>query len=121
MGRNLLRCAGDDDLPTAIATLRPQVNNVVGTLDHVEVMLDDDNGVSRRYQPIEHVEQLANIVEMKPRGRLVEHIERPPRRPFGQLTAEFYPLRFPVRQGRRGEPGREYLKRGNSCPRQKHR
>ena len=38
-------------------------------------MLDDDHGIAGIDEFMEDVEQLADIVEMQPGGRLVENIE----------------------------------------------
>src|SRR5687767_14130961 len=46
-GRDLLRRAGDEDFAAALAALRTQVDDPVCRLDHVEVVLDDDDRVAR--------------------------------------------------------------------------
>jgi len=45
-GSNLLHGAGSHDPPAAGPSLRTEVDDVIGRLDHIDVVLDDDNGVS---------------------------------------------------------------------------
>src|SRR3546814_3546330 len=53
-----------------------EVEDVIGGLDDVEIMLDDDHAVALLDERLEHFEQLADILEMEPGGRLVEDVER---------------------------------------------
>ena len=46
------------DPPAGLARLRPQVDDPVGRLDHVQVVLDHDHRVAQVDQAVEHVEQL---------------------------------------------------------------
>src|ERR1700733_9030347 len=91
-----------DDLATAIAALRPEIDQVVGSLDDVEVVLDHDYRVARVCQTAEHAEQPLDVVEVQAGGRLVEDIEgasgRAPREFLGKLDA----LRLTAGQSRRG-------------------
>ena len=66
-----------DDLAAAFAALGAEVDDPVGRLDHVEVVLDHDDRVAQVDQPLQHVEQLAHVVEVQPRRRLVQDVERP--------------------------------------------
>ena len=43
---DLFRCPSGDDLPTSITAVRPQIDDPVGALDHLEVVLDDGHGVA---------------------------------------------------------------------------
>ena len=62
--------------PAADARLGAEVDDPVGRLDHLEVVLDDDDRVAQVGQAVEHVEQLADVVEVQPGRRLVEDVER---------------------------------------------
>ena len=79
----LATCSG---VPVAIsvaalvAALRAEVDDPVGDLDHVEVVLDHDHRVAGVDQPREHLEQPLDVGEVKPGGRLVEDVQRPPGR-----------------------------------------
>src|SRR5690606_3163897 len=59
--------------------LRPQVDDPVGTLDDIEVVLDDQDGVAQIDEAVNDGQQLADVVKVQPGGRLVQDVERPPR------------------------------------------
>ena len=61
---DLLRRAFDDDSAARAAGFGAEIDQPIGGLDDVHVVLDDDDGVAKIDEAIEHVEQLANIVEM---------------------------------------------------------
>ena len=65
-----------DDPAAAGAALGAEVDDPVGRLDHVEVVLDHDDRVARRGEAVQHLEQLADVVEVQPGRRLVEDVER---------------------------------------------
>jgi hypothetical protein len=48
--------ASCDDFATCLATLGTEVNDVVGNLDNIEVVLDDDNSISSVNQFVEYAE-----------------------------------------------------------------
>jgi hypothetical protein len=50
---NLLRGAGDHDLASCVAAFGPQVDHVICRLDDVQVMLDQEHGVTRVDDPIQ--------------------------------------------------------------------
>ncbi len=62
------------DASAAFAAFRPQIDNPIGLLDDVQMMFDDQNRIAQAHQPLQHIQQLANVVEMQPGGRLVENI-----------------------------------------------
>ncbi len=70
--RHLLRRPLGHNFPAVFAALGAKIDEPVGIANYVEIMFDDDDGVSQIGQPMQHVEQLFDIVEMKARGRLVE-------------------------------------------------
>src|SRR5712691_2763443 len=61
-----------DDLAALIARLGAEVDHVIGRLDHVHVMLDDQHGVAGVDEAIQHTQQLLDVVEVQARRRLVE-------------------------------------------------
>lgn len=70
-GRHLLRGAGDDDGAAAIATLGAEVNEMIGALDNVQIVLDNHHGVPRVHQTLQHFQQLPHIVGMEAGSRLI--------------------------------------------------
>ena len=99
-GDRLGRALGDDPA-AAVAALRPEVDDPVGGLDDVEVVLDDDDRVAAVDEAVEDLEQLLDVGEVQAGGRLVEDVQRPPRRPSRQLGRELDPLRLAAGEGRR--------------------
>ena len=55
----LFRSAARNDFPAAGAGLGAHVNDPIGLFDHVEVVFDDDDGVSQIDQPMQDVKQLS--------------------------------------------------------------
>ncbi len=76
LGDLLGRALGDDP-PAPEAARRPQLDQPVGRLDHVEVVLDDEDRVARVDEPMEDLEELLDIGEMEAGRRLVEDVQGP--------------------------------------------
>src|SRR5262245_52697897 len=68
--------------PARGPALRTEVNHMVGALDHVQVVLDDDDGVALVDELREHVEQLPRVLEMQAGRGLIKNVERPPGPPL---------------------------------------
>lgn len=49
----MFRSSGGDDASTVITTARPEVDNVIGVYDNVEVMFDHNHRVAAVDQSIE--------------------------------------------------------------------
>ena len=98
---DLLGRALGDDQAAAGAALGAHVDDPVGGLDDVEVVLDDDDGVARVDQPAQHAEQLADVLEVQAGGRLVEDVDGAPGRALLQLGGELDALRLAAGQRRR--------------------
>ncbi len=98
--RHLLRrplC--DEPAPTG-AALWAQVDDVIGGLDHVQVVLDDDDRVARLDQAREHAEQLLHVVEVQARGGLVQDVDGLAGGAARELSGQLDALRFTA--GERG-------------------
>ena len=74
---DLLRRAGDDELATLVPALGAEVDDPVGHLDDVEVVLDHDDRVARVDEPLEHLEQPLDVGEVQAGRRLVQDVDRP--------------------------------------------
>jgi hypothetical protein len=83
---------------------RPEVDDPVGGLDDVEVMLDNQHRVAVVDEPVEHLEQHAHVLEMEPCGWLVEDVQRALGIALGQLGCELHALRFTAGEGRGALP-----------------
>src|SRR6266481_3410344 len=54
-----------DDAAAAFAAFGTEVDNPIGLLDDVEVVLDDEHGVAKIDEALQDVEEFSNIVEME--------------------------------------------------------
>ena len=96
---DLFRRAAGDDFPAAAAAFRPQIDDPVRRFDDVKVVFDDDDGVAAVAQAVQHVEQLAHVVEVQAGGRFVQDVEGATGVAFGEFARQFYPLRFATGEG----------------------
>ena len=64
--------AGADQRSAGVTALRPQIDDPVGRADHVQIVLDDEQRMAGVDQSAECAQELCDIVEVQPRGRLVE-------------------------------------------------
>ena len=87
------------NLSAVTPTLRTDVDDVVGKLDDIEVVLDDDDGIAAIDEFLQHIHQDADVLEMQTRGGLVEDIERLSRIALGEFGGEFYTLALTAREG----------------------
>src|SRR6266496_1017037 len=69
---HLLRRPRNDDPAAPITAFRAEIDDPVGGLDHVEVVLDHDDGVAMIAHPVQYRQQHLDIMIMQPGGRLVE-------------------------------------------------
>ena len=68
---DFFRGAGCNNGPSAVAALRSDVDNVICCLYDIEVVFDDDNGISAIGQAVQDVNKLVDICKMKPCGGLI--------------------------------------------------
>ena len=91
MCRDLLRRTARDHFTATVAAFGPEIDDVVGALDDIHVVLDHDHRVTQVRQPSQHIKKHVDILEMQPGGGLVEDVERPagayPREFGGELDA----------------------------------
>ena len=75
---------------------------MVGELDDVEVVLNDDDGIAAVYQPLQHVHQNADVLEVESRGGFVKDVEGLARVFLRQFRSQFDALAFAARECRGG-------------------
>src|SRR5512133_3824972 len=92
--RDLLGRAGGDDLAAVLPALGAHVDDTVGRLDDVEVVLDDDDRVALLDEAVQDVEQALDVGEVQSRGRLVEDVERAARGDLRELGGQLHALRL---------------------------
>ena len=66
--------SGCDNLSSTPPALGAHVDNVVGALDHIQVVLDDDDRVALIDKPVEHAEQHLDVLEVQSRRRPVQRL-----------------------------------------------
>ena len=98
---DFLRGAGCNDTPTLVATFGAKVDNHVCCLDDIQIVLNDDNGVSVITQAVQDREQHLDVLEMQSRRRFVKYVERLSSVAFGKLKSELYALGLAPGQCRR--------------------
>src|SRR5580700_4080764 len=101
-GGYLFGGAGGDDVAAAGAAVGAEVDDVVGGLDDVEVVLDDDDGVAAVDEPAQHAEEFADVFEVQPGGGLVQHVDGPAGGAALQFGGQLDALRLAAGQGRGG-------------------
>src|SRR5438309_11992417 len=72
--RDRLRRSFGDDLAARFPALGTEIDHVVRGLDHVEVVLDDDDRVSRVHEAVQHLEQPLAVRELKSGRGLVQAV-----------------------------------------------
>jgi hypothetical protein len=66
------RRTANHDSPAFITGVRAKVNQPVGTLDDIEIVLNYDHRMSRVHEPLKHLEQHAHVIEVQSGGGLIE-------------------------------------------------
>ena len=100
-GRDDLRRALDHEPAAGVSSLRAEVDDPIGSLDHVEVVLDDQDGMAGVDQSVEDRDELPYVLEMEPGCRFVKKVELPstPLAGLNQFPSDLKPLGFASRQG----------------------
>ena len=60
---NFLRGAGGNDIAASIAGTGAQVDNIVGVLNHVQVMLDNNHRIAGIDKTLEHPQKRRYVLE----------------------------------------------------------
>ena len=72
---DLFRCSRGDDLSALLPAFRPEIDQPIGGLDYVEIVLNDEKRGAGIEQFAESGEQLGDVVKVEARGGLVEDVE----------------------------------------------
>src|SRR3989442_4366744 len=76
------------DAAVAFAAFGTEVNDPIGLLDNVEMVLDDAHGVTEIKEALQSVEKFSDVVEVQARRGLVENVERAAGLAFGKFARE---------------------------------
>ena len=96
-GRDLFWRAHGDEMAAFVAAAGADVDDMVGGFDHVEVMLDHDDGVTAIDQLVQYLQQFLDVLGVQTRGRLVEDVEGFTRRAFAEFFRQLDTLGFTAR------------------------
>lgn len=99
-GEDLVTRACEYQIPSLIATLRPDVDDGVSIGDDIEIVFDDEYGVPLLHESVEDIEELLHIGEVETRCRLIEDIESTTCRSLGKVECELDTLRLSTRECR---------------------
>ena len=77
--RQLLRCLHHN--PPTRPALRPHVDQTAGGFDDVQVVLNDDDGVARVAQMVQHFGQQRDVGKVQAGNGFVQDVPRPPSAP----------------------------------------
>src|SRR3546814_43206 len=88
-------CSSDlDDLAALDSAFGAKVDDPVGGLDDVEVMLDHHHGIALFHQRVEHLQQLADVFEVEAGGGFVQYVERVAGGAAAEFLGKLHPLRL---------------------------
>ena len=108
---HLLGGAGVDDLAALVAGFGAEVDDPIRGFDHIEVVFDDQDGMTGIDEALKHFQQDTDIVEMKPGGGFVKEKKRwkagsggfgcrgGSGRRIGEMSHEFQALALAAGQG----------------------
>src|SRR5581483_880316 len=91
---HLLRRALHHDRAATVATLGAQVDDPVGGLDHVEVVLDHQHSVALIDQAAKDRQEFPDVFEVKTGGGLVEDVDGVAGGTLRELAGQLDPLRL---------------------------
>ena len=98
---DFFRRAAGNDATAACAAVGADVDDPVGGLDDVEIVLDDEHRVAGVDEVVQHLEQQLDIGEVQAGRRLVEQVHRAAGRLFHQLAGQLDALGFAAGERRR--------------------
>src|SRR5690606_14289505 len=88
-------------LAAAGARFRTQVNDPVRQLDHIQVVLDEHDGVALSYKAVHNLAELADVLQVQAGGRLIHYVELPSSTTPGhrKFARNLQALRLAARKG----------------------
>src|SRR5258708_10555715 len=83
-----------DDAAAAFPAFGAKIDDPVGLLNDVEVVLDDEHRVAEINEALQDVEEFSHVVKVQAGGGLVENVDRAAGRALGKFAGEFDALGF---------------------------
>ncbi len=94
MAGDFFRRAHGDDFSTPGPPFRSHFDDMVGALDDIKVVFNDDDGISHINEAHEDVQEFLDIGEVKADRRFVQDIKGVAVDAFSQFTGKLDPLGF---------------------------
>ncbi len=98
---NFLRRAGRDDPAALLTPFGPKVDDPVGRLDHLEIVLHHEHGVAGVDEIVQHGQKHLHVGEVEAGRGLVERVERSAGASLDQLPGELDSLGLAAGERRR--------------------
>ena len=95
---DLLRSPFGDELTPSGTRFGPQLNDPISRLDNLEVVLDHQDRIAHVSQPMDHIEEFSDVVQVKASGWFVEDVQGVPGVGPRQLGCKFDALSFATRK-----------------------
>ena len=73
--RDLFRHTRGHDPAAVITTAGAEVDDVIGALDHVQVVFDDDERMIPLHQHLKTIQQHADVLKMQASRRLIKDVQ----------------------------------------------
>lgn len=86
MIHDVLNGTRDQHLPAFVATFRPQINNMICGLYHIQIMFNHNDGVTSFNQLFQNFNQVVDISKMKASRWFVQDIQGTPSGPFPEFS-----------------------------------
>src|SRR5258708_670263 len=83
-----------DDAAAAFAAFGAEVNDPVGLLDDVKVVLDDEHGVAEIDEALQDVEEFSHVIEVQAGCGFIENVKLAAGLAFGKLAGQLDALGF---------------------------
>ena len=97
--RDLFRRPRHHHFAAGVASFGAEIDHVVGGLDDVHVVFDEQHRVPRVHQPVERGQQALDVGKVKSGGRLVQDVDRVTRTlQRAELGRDLDSLRFAARE-----------------------
>ena len=101
-GGDRLGRSGHHHPSAAGSSFGSEIDDPVGGLDDIEVVFDHQDGVPLVDEPVEHVQQFADVGKVQAGGGFIEQVDCAAGGPFAQFACELDPLGFASRECRGG-------------------
>jgi len=101
-----------NDSAAFLSSSRPEIDDPVRRLDHIEIVFEDDDRVPLSCQAMQDPDQPLDVLEVKARGGLIEYVEGVAPAVSRQLLCELEPLGLAAAQRRRALAKPEVAKSG---------